>query len=129
MSHFNDLVELRYGWGHRPGDGSGLTDCFQLMCDVHRRLGMRDYAETFEWVYRSFEAEAVPRIRLARWLLQNARAAADHQPGDVALLAGTLVGAFATVSDVGGLLYISTARSVVHAPVVPSNLKLYRPLP
>lgn len=129
MSHFNDLVELRYGWGHRPGDGSGLTDCFQLMCDVHRRLGLCDYAETFEWVYRSFEAETVPRIRLVRWLLQNARAVTDQQPGDVALLAGTLVGAFATVSDVGGLLYISSARRVVHASSVPPNLKLYRPLP
>lgn len=126
MSLCNDLLGLQYGWGQRPEDGSGQTDCFQLMCAVHRRLELRDYAEQFEWVYRSFKPEGVPPIRLARWLLQNAKASERQQPGDVALLAGTLVGAFATVSDVGGLVYISAGRRVVHAQSVPSNLKLYR---
>jgi hypothetical protein len=129
MSLCNDLIGLTYGWGHRPGDGSGKTDCFQLMCEIHQRLGLKDYADDFDWVYRQYAKEGVPAIRLIRWLLQHARAAGDCQPGDVAMLPGTIAAAFATVSDVGGLVYISNRGRVVQAQTVPPNLKLYRPLP
>jgi len=129
MSLCNDLIGLSYGYGHRPGDGSGQTDCFQLMCVVHQRLGMKDYADDFDWVYRHYAKESVPAIRLVRWLLQHSTASVEQQPGDVAMLPGTIAAAFATVSDVGGLVYIGNRGRVVQAPTVPPNLKLYRPLP
>lgn len=127
MSLCNDLIGLMYGWGHRPGDGSGKTDCFQLMCEIHQRLGLKDYADDFDWAYRQFPVDGVPRIRLVRWLLENASPAMTVQPGDVAMMQN--VAAFATVSDVGGLVYIGGSGRVVHAQVVPPNLRLFRPRP
>lgn len=129
MSFCNDLLGLGYGWGCRPGDGSGRTDCFQLMGEIHRRLGVRDYREVFAWVYRAYPPETVPSIRLVRWLLENSDHVETPQPGDVGILKGPIGGAFATVSDTCGLVYLNNSGVVVHAPKVPSNLRLYRPLP
>jgi hypothetical protein len=65
---FNDLIGLRYGWHCRPNDGTGKTDCFQLVCEARRRLGMSDYAPRFEWVYSVYDEFSLPPRQILRWL-------------------------------------------------------------
>lgn len=115
----NDLVGLVYGWGHRPGDGSGMTDCFQLACEVHRRLGFADYAPEFAWVYEQFTEETFDRRLLARWLATNSRRLAAPQVGAVALLTDKAFGALASVTE-HGLLLIGPGQNVVQVPVPPA---------
>lgn len=110
----NDLIGLRYGWGHAPGDGSGLTDCFQLACEVHRRLGFADYAPDFEWVYRDYADETFPRKLILRWLLENGRRIKEPRPGAVALLPGYAGAALATALE-GGVLFIAPSQNVVRS--------------
>jgi hypothetical protein len=113
----NDLIGLRYGWGHRPSDGSGLTDCFQLCCEVRRRLGLRDYSETFEWVYGRYTDETFPRRLVMRWLNQHGRPATESRPGTVLCMPGGDDGiALGTCTDFG-VIFIAFGQNVVHAPV------------
>lgn len=112
----NDLIGLRYGWGHRPGDGSGMTDCFQLACEVHRRLGFADYAPAFAWVYEQFTDATFERRLLARWLMENSTRLAEPKVGAVALLPAGGVGALGSVTD-GGVLMIGAGQNVIQAPV------------
>lgn len=129
MSHCNDLLFLRYGWGHAPGDGSGLTDCFQLVCEVRRRLGLRDYGPQFDWAYETYTEETLPRVRLMRWLLEHCSRVDTPQPGDLLLCQGQAAGAFAVVSAVGGMIHLRESGMVGHQLSVPSLLPLLRPLP
>ena len=62
----NDLIGLQYRWGARPSDGTNETDCFQLSCEVRRRLGLADVSSEFEWVYEEYTAETLSRMRLIR---------------------------------------------------------------
>lgn len=112
----NDLVGLRFGWGHRPGDGSGMTDCFQLTCEVRRRLGLPDYADRFAWVYERYDEQTFPRRRIARWLLELGAKLPDPLPGAVALLPGHSGAALGTVTE-HGVIFIAPGQNVVHAPV------------
>lgn len=112
----NDLVGLRYGWGHRPGDGSGQTDCFQLVCEVRNRLGLSDYRERFAWVYDRYSEQDFPRGLLARWLLRHGTRL--HRPwhGAVALLPTAAGGALgACVQD--RAIFIGAGQNVVQAPL------------
>jgi hypothetical protein len=119
----NDLVLLRYGWGHRPGDGSGLTDCFQLTCEVRRRLGLADYADRFAWVYERYDEATLPRSSIARWLLQHGERLTNPRPGAVALLPGASSVALGTVTE-HGVIFLAPGQNVVHAPV-PAGLARY----
>jgi hypothetical protein len=128
VSGCNDLLFLRYGWGHAPGDGSGLTDCFQLVCEVRRRLGLRDYGPQFDWAYETYTEETLPRVRLMRWLLEHCSRVDTPQPGDLLLCQGQAAGAFAVVSAVGGMIHLRESGMVGHQLSVPSLLPLFRPL-
>lgn len=119
----NDLIGLRYGWGHRPGDGSGMTDCFQLTCEVRRRMGLGDYTEQFAWVYDRYDEQTFPRGRIARWLLQNGQRLPSARPGAVALLPGQAGAALGTATE-NGVIFIAPGQNVVHAPV-PACLARY----
>lgn len=112
----NDLIFLRYGWGHRPGDGSGLTDCFQLTCEARRRLGLTDYADRFEWVYDRYTEATLPRSSIARWLLENGQRLDGPEVGAVVLLPGHHAGALGTVTD-QGVIFLSPGQNVVHVPI------------
>jgi hypothetical protein len=114
----NDLIGLRYGWGHRPGDDSGMTDCFQLMCEVQRRLGLRDYGPAFEWVYGKYTEDTLPRLSIMRWLLTHCDKLTDPKPGAIALLHGTKAGALATVTQ-HGLILLAPSQNVVHTSSPP----------
>jgi hypothetical protein len=112
----NDLIGLQYGWGHSPRDGSGKTDCFQLACEVHERLGFNDYRSQFDWVYQNY-TEATFRYRLIiRWLNENGKRLSEPTPGAVALLPANVGLALATVLD-DGLLFIAPSKNVVRSPI------------
>lgn len=115
----NDLIGLRYGWGHRPGDGSGMTDCFQLACEVHRRLGFADYGPAFAWVYEQFTEETFERRLLVRWLAENSSRLDGPRLGAVALLPAGAMGALGSVTETG-VLMIGPGQNVVQAPVPPA---------
>jgi len=112
----NDLVGLTYGWGHRPGDGSGRTDCFQLVCEVRDRLGLPSYREQFAWVYADWTEEAFPRSMIARWLCEHGTRLKAPRRGAVALLPAGAGAALGT--HLGGLvLFIGPGQNVIQAPL------------
>lgn len=115
--NFNDLVGLRYGWGHNPKDGSGLTDCFQLVCEVHRRLGMTDHSATYEWVYQQYTESSFPRGLMVRWLLKNGRRQSQPEAGCVVLLPANAGAALGTYTDATNVLFIGPGSSVIHVPL------------
>ena len=121
---FNDLVGLEFGWGHRPDDGSGKTDCFHLVCEARRRLGQTDYEEQFASVYQHFSEATLPRSEVARLVLGvgGRRVKEGPSPGLLALIPGTIGGALGVCTD-HGLLMIGPGGSVIHTPhIVPPYL-------
>ncbi len=112
----NDLVGLAYGWAHRPGDGSGKTDCFQLTCEARRRLGLADYTDRFAWVYERHTEATLPRSSIARWVIGHGRRLERPEVGAVALLPANRIGALGTVTD-HGVIFLSPGQNVVHAPI------------
>ncbi len=112
----NDLIGLQYGWGHRPSDGSGRTDCFQLVCEVRDRLGLSDYRERFAWVYDRSTEQDVPRGLLVRWLLKHGSRLQGPWHGAVVLLPASAGGALGIcVQD--RALFIGAGQNVVQAPL------------
>ena len=78
-----DLIGLEYRWGSRPDEGA--TDCFQLVCEVRRRLGLSDYSQHFNWVYETYTEATLPKQRIARWLLTTCSRTATLEPGTLNL--------------------------------------------
>lgn len=112
---FNDLVLLEYGWAHQPGDGSGKTDCFQLLCEVRRRFQLRDLQDDFAWVYRTYTEATLPNRRIARWLLTAGTRTTQLQPGTI-----NLTGPKALASWTGERwIYIAPGRMVVQCKTLP----------
>lgn len=120
----NDLIGLSYRWGCRPGDGSGCTDCFQLVCAVRRRLGLPDHAAQFEWVYREHTAETFGLIHLRRLLGMMADPVAAALPGDPILLGGAAAALGVAVD--GGVMFIASGQTVVRTPLPQGAGQCYR---
>jgi hypothetical protein len=118
--NLNDLIGLTYGWNHAPGDGSGKTDCFQLACEVRRRLGMSDYSERFAWVYTEFLDEQFNRAKIARWLLQCGNRLELPIPGAVRLLPVDEGAALATYLHDGTTIFLSPGGSVIRTQILDS---------
>jgi hypothetical protein len=110
----NDLIGLHYGWGNAPSDGSGKTDCFQLVCEVRQRLGLTSYTDKFAWVYDSYVDETFPRRMIVRWLLEHGRRINAPRHGAVVLLPGLAGAALATALD-GDVLFIAPSQNVVRS--------------
>ena len=125
MINTNDLTLLRYGWGYRPGDGSGLTDCFQLACEVHRRLGYSDYSAEFEWVYEKYTDKTLPRTQIAKWLLQNGTILSRSVPGAVVLLPASSGAALGTLLEDGSSIVIGPLHNVVRARIPESSSRMF----
>ena len=119
--NLNDLIGLKYGWNHAPGDGSGMTDCFQLACEVRRRLGMSDYSERFAWVYTEFLDEQFNRAKIARWLLQCGKRIKTPVHGAVRLLPAEDGSALGTYLDDGTTIFLSPARNVIRTHIMDST--------
>ena len=111
----NDLIGLEYKWGASFADGSGYTDCFQLVCEVRKRLGLSDYSSKFQWAYDFYTQDTFKPIRLAKWLLQTGRRLTLPEHGAVALLADPTNPALGSVVD-GSIVFISAGKRVVRIP-------------
>lgn len=118
---FNDLLLLTYRWGASPEDGSGHTDCFQLVCEVRRRLGLSDWAPRFAWAYDQFTEETLRPRRLLRWVLENGRRVWPPEPGDVVLVGGSAAAALGVVTPDQGLICIGPSHRVIH-PRLPEGV-------
>ena len=116
---FADLIGLEYRWNHAPGDGTGYTDCFQLMGEVQTRLGLADYRNRFGWVYHEYTQETLPVRRVARWLLQCGTRLTVSRPGASVLFVGQATAALGTATDCG-VIFIAPGQRVVHAPPQPN---------
>ena len=113
-SHFNDLIGLPYCWGAPPW--TGKTDCFQLACEVHSRLGYGDYTAKFDWVYELYDEETFPRGLLVRWMLQNGSRLQAPKHGAVTLLPAAIGSALGTIVE-DGALFLSPGGTVIRAPL------------
>lgn len=107
----NDLIGLQYQWAARPSDKTGKTDCFQLVCEIRKRLGLSDYTGKFSWAYQLYSPKTLTPIRLARWLLQEGRRLKLPEHGAVALLADSTSPALGSVVD-GSIVFISPGKRV-----------------
>lgn len=112
----NDLIGLKYCWGARPSDGSGKTDCFQLVCEIRSRLGLSDYTESFAWAYWLYSPETLKPIHVARWLLKSGKRIKMPTDGAVALIARSKRPALGSVVD-DRLIFIAPGESVVSLPL------------
>ena len=120
MINTNDLIGLAYGWGHRPGDGSGKTDCFQLMCEIRRRLDLYDYSPDYTWVYDKYPSETFDRTFVSRLLLKAGKRIKAPVIGIVTLLPSPYGAALATFVNERELVFIAPDHNVVRA-AVPHN--------
>ena len=120
----NDLIGLSYRWGCRPGDGTGNTDCFQLVCAVRRRLGLPDHAAQFEWVYREHTPQTFGLLHLRRLLAMMADPVATALPGDPILLDGAAAALGVAVDS--GVMFIAPGQSVVMTPLPQGAGQCYR---
>jgi hypothetical protein len=110
----NDLIGLKYGWGYAPGDGTGMTDCFQLVCEMRDRMGLSDYREQFEWVYDKYTEDTFCRRLIPRWLLQYGTRLDNPKVGAVLLLPSHAGGALGTVVT-DGALFLASSGNVVRS--------------
>jgi hypothetical protein len=110
----NDLIGLQYAWGHRPLDGSGFTDCFQLSCEVRKRMGLIDHSSLYSWVYEQYDENTFTPRRLARFLFQSGIRTSVATIGNMVLVDGP-TGALGTVTEYG-IIYIGAGRQVIHRP-------------
>lgn len=116
----NDLIGLKYGWNKSPADGSGMTDCFQLVCEIRRRFDLPSYTATFAWAYDTYTEDTLPRSRIARWLLKYGKRITEPCAGAVALFPGEVGSALGTAMGDSTVVYISSAGSVVRVPISPT---------
>ena len=120
-SSFNDLIGLPYQWGAAPW--SGKTDCFQLACEAHKRLGFADYTDQFEWVYELFDESTFAKPLLTRWMIENGTRLQRPVLGAVAMLPAAIGSALGTIVEGGGL-FLSPSGAVIRAPL-PSGIGHY----
>lgn len=126
----NDLIGLSYERRARPADGNGKSDCFMLVCEARRRLGLHDYEQDFQWAYDQYDAGNLPMPRIMRWLLTNGKKTRELTDGNVAImknLSGEL--AVGVVYDRGILIIAKGARSFWVAEPSLSAIKLFAMLP
>ena len=116
----NDLIGLEYRWGHKPSDGSGFTDCFQLSCEIRSRLGLVDYSLLYSWVYEHYTESTFTPRRLARFLFQSGTRTSDVFIGGL-ILVNAAAGGLGTVTE-HGIIYLGSGhRSVLIPGLLPSS--------
>jgi hypothetical protein len=126
----NDLIGLSYERRARPADGHGKSDCFMLVCEVRRRLGLHDYEKDFQWAYEQYDAGNLPMKRIMRWLLENGQKTNELVDGNVAIaksMSGEL--AVGVAYDKGIVIIARGGRSFWVAEPSLSAIKLFAMLP
>lgn len=126
----NDLIGLSYERRARFCEGNNKTDCFMLVCEARRRLGLHDYEEDFQWAYDQYDAGNLPMKRIIRWLLSNGEVTNKYEDGNVVIM--KTLGQELAVGVVydGGVLTISKGGQSFWAPLpLVLSPKLFKMLP
>lgn len=125
----NDLIGLSYERRARPSEGNGKSDCFMLVCEVRRRLGLHDYEDDFRWAYDEYDAGNLPMKRVVRWLFENGKRTMEKEDGNVAIILPRPGGEIAVgvVYD-GGIITVSRGIRSHWSRSFPS-VKLFKMLP
>jgi hypothetical protein len=125
----NDLIGLSYERRARPSDGEGKSDCFMLVCEVRRRLGLHDYEDHFKWAYDEYDSGNLPMKRVIRWLFENGKRTTVREDGNVAIILPRPGGEIAVgVAYDGGIVTVSRNGRSYWSPSFPL-LKLFKMLP
>lgn len=113
----NDLIGMPYRWGASPEDGSGYTDCWQLVCCVRRRLGLPDHASQFDWAYETYTEGSLMLSIILRWLHKYATQVEAPRAGTIVCMRTVdNVAALGTAISENKVIFIGGAKRVVTAP-------------
>ena len=125
----NDLIGLAYERRARFCEGEGKTDCFMLVCEVRRRLGLHDYEKEFRWAYDEYDSGDLPMKRIIRWLFDNGKRTMERENGNVVIILPRPGDEVAVgVAYDGGILTVSRGGRSWWSSSFPS-LKLFKMLP
>jgi len=118
MACFNDLIGLQYKWGAHPLDNNGFTDCFALVMEVRRRLGLRDFYPDFKWVYEAYGHEGVRGRQILRWFWDYGQRINSAREGAIFRTMGANATglALAVVIDSDSALLIGPSGRVIALP-------------
>lgn len=100
----NDLIGLNYKAGARYFPGCSHIDCFALLCETRRRLGLYDYEDEFQWVY---ETKKLPTREIIKQMRQISCKTETPADGDMALMGGGMHRLSVGVVINGGILSIA----------------------
>lgn len=103
----NDLIGLSYEAGARYFPGCSHIDCFALLCETRRRLGLVDYEDEFQWVYKADQLPVKAIIKAVRKIAQQTNQPKD---GDMVITGGGLHRLAVGVVINGGIL--TTAHGI-----------------
>jgi hypothetical protein len=120
----NDLIGLSYEAGAKYSPGCSRIDCFALLCETRRRLGLIDYEDEFQWVY---EAERLPVKAIIKAVRKIARQTNEPKDGDMAITGGGLHRLAVGVVINGGILTIAHGMKSFWTPSL-LNASFYSPL-
>jgi hypothetical protein len=110
----NDLIGLNYKAGARYFDGCAEIDCFALLCETRRRLGLYDYEAEFQWVY---EEEKLPVRKIVKAMQLIATEISDPINGDMAIMSGGMHRLSVGVVINGGILTIAHGMKSFWSPM------------
>mgnify|MGYP007019973068 CR=1 FL=1 len=100
----NDLIGLDYKAGARYAPNCSCIDCFALLCEARRRLGLKDYEDEFQWVYESKRLSVKAIIKAMQKIATKTDCPRD---GDMAIMGGGLHSLSVGVVVNGGILTIA----------------------
>lgn len=120
----NDLIGLDYEAGARYFPGCSRIDCFALFCEARRRMGMFDYEEEFQWVYKT---EKLPVRKIIKAMRLIAELVVDPLDGDLAITGGGMHRLGVGVVINGGILTIAHGTKSFWTPSL-LNASFYRSL-
>ena len=118
MTVFNDLIGLEYKWGAHPLDNNGFTDCFALVMEARRRMGLRDFYPDFKWVYDAYGHEGVKGRQILRWFWDYGQRINSAREGAIFRTMGANATglALAAVIDSDSALLIGPSGRVIALP-------------
>lgn len=120
----NDLIGLNYKAGAKYFLGCSCIDCFALLCETRRRLGLVDYENEFQWVY---ETERLPVKKIIKAVREIAQKTDQPQNGDMAITGGGLHRLAVGVVVNEGILTIAHGMKSFWTPSL-LNASFYSPL-
>lgn len=120
----NDLIGLNYQAGAKYFPGCLYIDCFALLCEVRRRLGLYDYENEFQWVY---EQDKLPVKEIIKRMKVIAKPVEQPNNGDMVIMGGGKNSLAVGVVLNEGVLSISHGRKSFWTSSIPAG-KFYSSL-